>query len=57
MTYVMRKPVWFGNVGAATVISPAATFEVSDWWDAWRFMWIAIGAMMNRDAAAWERTR
>lgn len=52
----MRKPAWFGRVGDATIVSPASTVVIGDWWDAWRLMWMAIGAMCDQGAVPWRRS-
>jgi hypothetical protein len=54
VTYLIRKPAWFGEIYGRTVISPAAVIEVADWWDAWRLVWMAIGAFVANLAVLWS---
>lgn len=49
----MQKPAWFAFGGR--VVSPAATLQVVDWWDAWRLMWMAIGTAVDGSAILWRQ--
>jgi hypothetical protein len=55
MGFIMHKPAWFAKVWGIPAFSPATVLEVADWWDAWRLMWMAIGAALDGSAQLWRR--